>query len=779
MKIENENINDENKNEIIINSNENKPNNDIENNNKLENTNCGSLLNYLTNEKIYSNIEIVNSLLKSYHKSIMKNIGIMVKNILKNSNMKKHEFVDLKKKIFEINNDENFSSNEFEQYINILHKIELVHSNFKTNIKKIILKINKQYIKRKKKLNEYNIINQNYLSIYSSLINKLNNQFKGNSFNINSYPLIINNIKNIINTDENKTNNLFENTNDDFPKIQKKNYLQNLETTKEYFFILKSKKNILNKYNSLVITKCISNFNISNKDLPTIKISKEIKDEIKNYKDLLIQKDSEISELKNLNKSFKEKISSLEKNHKKYSTENNQLKSELISIRKNKYTLEFKLKQNEKTISYLNKQNETATKLNKEEKMKYDNEIKNLNNNLSKSNLENKKLYKNIYILEEENKKINQSFNIFNNTHNELNNLQQKYLNLKKLFKEIEQENNKNKSIIEKYKKTSCDFVINDNNNNYDIIKENEKLRKELKEFDEKTEFLNKKLEEKNNENKCYKSSLINVEEKNNNLVKKYEEINIKLEEFQKSKYSSNTFRRSYKENDDNNEITPNKYILVKYLEIEGTKWCLFKKKNNQISQRNHYYNRYQRFKTLSNNNESKDKIDEYTWKQVLNPNDFIKFGVLSKEKTNDYEIKINNLENSIKDLKEKLDKKEEDFNRININYAKLLKRTKNPENNQEKLLEEINNLKKENKILNNSLNKLKEEKNVIGISFIEDDLESSFFIENFSFDKILEEIDKNEDKLMALNNEIQKKYHPNYEKNIEDIKLENAATNF
>ena len=140
MKIENENINDENKNEIIINSKENKPNNDIKNNNKLENTNIinlskfsGSILNYLTNEKIYSNVEIVNSLLKSYHKSIMKNIGIMVKNILKNSNMKKHEFVDLKKKIFEINNDENFSSNEFEQYINILHKIELVHSNFKTN----------------------------------------------------------------------------------------------------------------------------------------------------------------------------------------------------------------------------------------------------------------------------------------------------------------------------------------------------------------------------------------------------------------------------------------------------------------------------------------------------------------------------------------------------------------------------------------------------------------------------------------------------------------------
>ena len=613
------------------------------------------------------------------------------------------------------------------------------------------------------------------------MICKLNNQFKGKNININSYPLIINNIQNIINNAENKSYNSFENINNDSRRICKKNYFENLEITKEYFFILKSNKNILNKYNFFVITKKISNFKILSKGVPNIKINKDVKDEIKNYKDLLIQKDSEISELKNLNKSFKEKISTLEKSNKKYSSENNQLKSELISIRKNKYTLEFKIKQNEKTISYLNKQNETATKLNKEEKMKYDNEIKNLNNNLSKSNLENKKLYKNLYILEEENKKINQSFNVFNNTHTELNNLQQKYLNLKKLYREVEQENNKNKLIIEKYKKTSCDSFINDINNNCDILKENEKLRKELKEFDEKNEFLNKKLEEKNNENKCYKSTLINVEEKNNNLFKKYEEINKKLEEFQKSKYSTNTFRRSYniKENDDNNEITPNKYILIKYLEIEEKKWCLFKKKNNQISQRNHYYNRYQRFKTLSNNNESKDKNDEYIWKQVLNPNDFIKFGVLSKEKTNDYEIKINNLENSIKDLKEKLDKKEEDFNRININYAKLLKRTKNPENNQEKLLEEINSLKKENKILNNSLNKLKEEKNVIGISFIEDDLENSFFIENFSFDKMLEEIDKNENKLMTLNNEIQKKYHQNNEKNIEDIKLENANNNF
>ena len=628
MKIENENINDENKNEIIMYSNENNENDVVDNNNnKLVNINCDAILNYLTNENIYSNIKIVNSLLKSYHKSIMKNIGIMINILLKNSYMNKYELINLKKKIFEINNDGNFSVTEFEQNMT----------------------------KSKKKLSKYNEINPNDLLIYSPLISNLNNKFNGHNFNINSYPIIINNIQNIINNAENKSNNSFENINNDSRRICKKNYFENLEITKEYFFILKSNKNTLNKYNFFVITKKISNFKILSKGVPNIKINKDVKDEIKNYKDLLIQKDSEISELKNLNKSFKEKISTLEKSNKKYSSENNQLKSELISIRKNKYTLEFKIKQNEKTISYLNKQNETATKLNKEEKMKYDNEIKNLNNNLSKSNLENKKLYKNLYILEEENKKINQSFNVFNNTHTELNNLQQKYLNLKKLYREVEQENNKNKLIIEKYKKTSCDSFINDINNNCDILKENEKLRKELKEFDEKNEFLNKKLEEKNKENKCYKSTLINVEEKNNNLFKKYEEINKKLEEFQKSKYSTNTFRRSYniKENDDNNEITPNKYILIKYLEIEEKKWCLFKKKNNQISQRNHYYNRYQKFKTLNNNNnKSKDKSEEYIWKQVLNQNDFSEFGFFSKEKTNEYEIKINNLENTIKGLK-------------------------------------------------------------------------------------------------------------------------------
>ena len=136
-------------------------------------------------------------------------------------------------------------------------------------------------------------------------------------------------------------------------------------------------------------------------------------------------------------------------------------------------------------------------------------------------------------------------------------------------------------------------------------------------------------------------------------------------------------------------------------------------------------------------------------------------------EKEND---KKKEIENEIKDLKDKLSKKEEDYNRVNINYAKLLKKSKNPENDQEKLIQTINNLKIENKKLYKSLMKSKSEKNIIGISFIEDDLDNSFFIDDFCFDNVLDELNKNGDKFMAMNNTISRSYN---HKKKEYIKLE------
>ena len=166
-------------------------------------------------------------------------------------------------------------------------------------------------------------------------------------------------------------------------------------------------------------------------------------------------------------------------------------------------------------------------------------------------------------------------------------------------------------------------------------------------------------------------------------------------------------------------------------------------------------------------------------WKQILDSNDLSKFNFLKETEKNENQNKINILEKNMNELKEKLNKKEEDFNRINLNYAKLLKRSRIPENNKEKMLEEINSLKKENKILNDSISKLQSEKNIIGISFIEDDLEGSFFIDNFCFDKILDDLEKSENRFMAMNNTIQNSSHSNIVKNIEEIKLENNSNHF
>ena len=789
MKISTEKINEQKENEILINSYENKQIKAFDNDNNIKFLNYDLLLKVITNEEIYSKIENIKEIIKLYHNSIMKNIGFMIQELLKNSNIKKYEFIKLRN---ENDADKNHNGSEIESYINLLHQIDLIHSDFNSTIKKIVLKIYKHYRKRKNKFKKYKEMNLNNNSIYLSFITKLfnenpnaNENYTENKINFNQYPIIINNIQNEINIFKKTKKDLFSKYNNNLPNILKDNeIIENqlsdfnlieknpkykcfnyLEIKKEYFCELKSKKNKINKNFSFIITKVISNFKI-------LKINNK-------------GKDAEEKKIKNL------------------SLEKSQLKSEVISDQKTIYTLKFKIKQNEKTISYLTKQNENITKLSKEEKTKYDNEIKNLNINLSKSNIENKKLNKYLGSLEFEKNKVIQSFNDLNKTHvvsnKDLNQIksyrkmlendfftkEEELSSFNKYCSEFEKlENEKNRTMIEKYPTKNESNEITNEIDYSDIINQKEKLKHEIKQLDEKILTLNKKIEHQNEQIIYYKSSLAQKSEKFINLERKYNEINKKLEEIQKNNYSTSTMKRTFNINENNNnninDITPNKYNLIKYIEIDGMKWYLFKKKNNHISQRTHYYSRHQRFKTINNINElqTKEKAEEYIWKPLLNSNEFNDFNFSPKDELNEFENKINNLEKNIKELKEKLNKKEEDFNRININYAKLLKKAKNPENNQEKLLEEINFLKKENKKLNNSINKLQSEKNVIGISFIEDDLEGSFFIDNFSFDKILEEIDKYENKFMAMNNTIQKNSHPNYERNIEDIKLENIINN-
>ena len=120
------------------------------------------------------------------------------------------------------------------------------------------------------------------------------------------------------------------------------------------------------------------------------------------------------------------------------------------------------------------------------------------------------------------------------------------------------------------------------------------------------------------------------------------------------------------------------------------------------------------------------ETFEDFIWKEQRSRKNFSDFTSIPKNDSIELQRQIENLEEKKKELENKLLKKESDYNRLSVNYAKLFNRKKNIEMNPDKLKNEIDILKKENKNLKNELLKYKEEKNIFGISFIEDDLESS-----------------------------------------------------
>ena len=145
------------------------------------------------------------------------------------------------------------------------------------------------------------------------------------------------------------------------------------------------------------------------------------------------------------------------------------------------------------------------------------------------------------------------------------------------------------------------------------------------------------------------------------------------------------------------------------------------------------------------NNNES---YSDFLWKPQRNRKDFIDFGTVPLNDSTEKQKKIDELEKTIKDLEEKLSKKEKDLNRLNVNYAKMIKNSKNPENTEEKMVEKLEKLREENKKLVTTISKLKSEQQFIGLSFIADDLEGEQFIDDNCFEDILDNlVEKEKDK--------------------------------
>jgi hypothetical protein len=211
-------------------------------------------------------------------------------------------------------------------------------------------------------------------------------------------------------------------------------------------------------------------------------------------------------------------------------------------------------------------------------------------------------------------------------------------------------------------------------------------------------------------------------------------------------------------------EFSPENFTIAKVIKLpkSNLKWFLFKKvkkKNEKDLKIKTYNNRRYRcyshrreedniIKDENENNNSIDSYSNYFWKPQKHRKEFLDFGTFPINDSTEKQKKIEELEKNNKELEEKLNKKEKDLNRLNVNYAKMIKNSKNPENTEEKMAEKLEKLRQENKKLNATVNKLKSEQQFIGLSFIADDLEAEQFIDDNCFEDILDNlVDKDKDK--------------------------------
>ena len=673
-------------------------------------------------------------------------------------------------------------NNKNENDINSFVDLNVLDINFIKNIKSLLTILKNE--KRKNINNNKNIKNQLKLdNLKEKLIFQLSNKLnKGNAKliahrrikSVNTEEISNNNSNIIVNINENTFN---KNLSDRLikKKIEKKNLRNNETLDKNKLSSTTENLEPSSLSDNLKLKSISSDKNLSEIDenknsininqLEIVKLQKEVSILENNKKDLLTQ----IADLITRNNTLTEEISVLNlkvdqiEKEKIILNENiNELKIQLESLTKSKNEIEKKHLMLKETIeSY---ENEKSLKLK---------ELNKVLNNLEEMKKENIKLNKNKEEIENEiklNKKTIRDLNI----------------QIAQLGKENEIINN----------------ILNDTNNKKEEFKEKfKKVAKELEEekemnlfMDKKVKKLEKKLEEHNindfydTKTKTYKLGLMNKvnEIEVEKLQKKYTSPN----NYRKNTSAFSTNNTSHMKIVNNNnlieqELNPENFTIVKSFKLDNLKWFLLKKiKKKSIdrgtelspSQSQSKYRRYRILKMNSKfNNERKDEsYSDFIWKSNKNENDFINFDLNNIDKIDDnYEYsrekqkKINELETYIKDLEEKLEKKENDCNRINLNYAKLFKRTKIPEETYDKLIENVEKLKKENKILKKKIENFKSTQDFIRISFIEDDLEGSKFIDDKCFEEILDALVENKSRHNTYKNYKTKKDENNYEINM------------
>ena len=481
---------------------------------------------------------------------------------------------------------------------------------------------------------------------------------------------------------------------------------------------------------------------------------------------------------------------------------------EIVRLRSVNQNLEKKNKELLSKLDELTKKNNLLSKENISLKYSHKEPQKFIiNNNISNNYISDKNK-----IIEELNKKILK-------ISNEKNELEKNNKKLKNINNDLIQEKNDLEKKLLKYTKDL--EILNRNMKEMSEIKDNyrekyQRIEKELINEKQKNKILEKKLDDDNDNYNMniniFNNDLIVDESKTqtykNHKLNKVSEIEIeKLTKLSKGAHQSpqythksisrfstdNTYStKKIYNNIDDLEISPENYNIVKEFRINNLKWFLFKKINKNILSETEgiqpLYRRYQYLKLNSSRKKEKEKINgdsysNYIWKAYKEEKDFINFNLDNLDPNdiieNEKDKKINELKMAIKELKENLVKKENDYNRINLDYAKLFKKSKKPGMTYDGILEENEKLKNENKLLNKKLEKILETQNFIGISFIGDDLDGSKFIDDNAFEDILEEVTKNRENKKEKEIITMKCFISNEDyKNKENIKQEQYINN-
>ena len=178
-----------------------------------------------------------------------------------------------------------------------------------------------------------------------------------------------------------------------------------------------------------------------------------------------------------------------------------------------------------------------------------------------------------------------------------------------------------------------------------------------------------------------------------------------------------------------------------KSVEFNGLTWYLLRILNLNISHKVDY--------------------DKFIWKPVLSKGIFKDFEQPPLNSSVELRKEIESLQDYQSELLDKLAKKENEYNRLNLQTVKLINKKKGDTNTiQEKLIER---LKEDNKNLQVALQDIQTGNNMLGINYaislIHEDLNDSDFIDEDNFDEILTEMTK---QLSISNSKAQSSIHNN-----------------